>query len=642
MTALFCSSSCSHEFKSGDAMAMPMSMSSNVNGNGNGNVGDCSTIPEGKDTGAFVVARCREILAYYEDEYRKSDHQMARWLVEQLTREEQEVAARCSYAYWFLSQRASKPATTSATTITESVRLSTAMREAIRHTDCADNAKDVLKIFRTTLEFHARNKTTLYRTCMLRTTAATTTTISEPTETNATRGTETTAVSTSSIATVSSNENEQQLSQERRERIHDEMNNYQTNVVRGHDRENRAIFFAFPRKTAGTSDSEQAFVDSLTYTMERAVAASEFRSIGRQDQIVCVLDTKGSSCPPFKTCQAALGILQHFYPGRLKTCVILNSPYLVTALFKMMKPFMHPITVSKFLLTKAKRNNNNKEEDSVLSRLIDDSQAMPEMMPGRGKLTSKVNVDRYLYSVPFYRLYDTGSGSCSSYRATNQTETETDPKVGPTIIKPRQKRLGTDSTLSTADFISVSTSSLSSESIEERIVAKKKGIGFVRKGITKRFRKKGAGAAAAGSERSNADADDNANGGTSSGGTDAGRQKRRRFGQKGSVDGGSGERANANANADGTSSDGADAGKQKRRRFGKKGSGRAGGGGRSNADANGTNSAGTDVGKQKRRTRKQPGVSVRSLAVGRLMIRCDPKPGVVDFKINPRIVAAIG
>jgi len=598
-------------------MSMSMSSRSDVNRN------VCNATLEGKDTGAFVVARCQKILAFYEEESQKSDHEMARWLVEQLTREEQEVAAQCSYAYWFLSQRASKATAATTKTITESVRLATAMREAIRHTDCADNAKDVLKLFRATLEFHARHKTTIYRTCMSR---KTTTTTSE-TETNDTCGAGT-AVST--IANVSNNENEQQLSKERRERIHDEMNNYQTNVVRGHDREDRAIFFAFPRKKAGTSDSEEAFVDSLTYTMERAVAASEFQSIGRQDQIVCVLDTKGGSCPPFKTIQAALGILQHFYPGRLKTCVILNAPYLVTALFKMTKPFMHPITVSKFLLTKAKRNNSNKEEDSVLSRLIDESQAMPEMMPGRGKLTSNVNVDRFLYSVPFYRLYDTSSSSSSSssssYRAAK--ETETDPSIDPPIIKSRQKRLDkqeTNSTLSTVDFISVSTSSLSSESSDERIIAKKKGIGFVRKGIT-RFRKKSAVAASSGRSNANANAD-----ATSSGGTDAGKQTRRRCSKKGSAVGG-------------RSNGGTEAGKQKRRVFGKKGLGIAGGRSNANSNANdGTSSGGTDSGKQKRITRNhQPGVSVRSLAAGRLAIRGDPEPGVVDFKINPGIVAAIG
>ena len=194
------------------------------------------------------------------------------------------------------------------------------------------------------------------------------------------------------------------LSRQRKARIHDEMTNYQTNVVRGHDKEDRAIFFAFPRKQPGNADeeSEQAFVDSVVYSLERTLAASELQSMGRQDELFVVLDTKGASCPPIKTLQAAVGVLQKYYPCRLKHCVVLNAPFVLSGIWKMLKPFLDPTTASKFMFPSSKAS----KKPSIISELIEESQAMPVLMPGRGKLDPHVDTHRFLYEVPFHNLYD--------------------------------------------------------------------------------------------------------------------------------------------------------------------------------------------------------------------------------------------
>ena len=341
----------------------------------------------GEDNDA-VVKRCQQILDYYESDAHTPEHKEARWLVEQLSRDEEEVAARCSYAYWFLSTQhhyqQQQQQHNILTPSTESSRFATAMREAIRHKDCSDDQEEVLKHFRATLEFHATHKSGLYRTCM----------------------------TGDDGDGVNETIDDLMLSQQRRDRIHDEMTNRQTNVVRGHDKEDRAIFFAFPRQSTRKSDNrseEDAFVDSILYTVERAVACSEFISVGRQDQIVCVVNTKGGSCPSFKTLQAAIGVMQRFYPARLKRCFVLHAPYLVTTLFKMLKPFMDPVTASKFIFPSSAKTSHNKaggNHPSLVSELIDESQAMPVLMPGRGRLSPDVSVDRFLYDVPFHDLYD--------------------------------------------------------------------------------------------------------------------------------------------------------------------------------------------------------------------------------------------
>ena len=320
-----------------------------------------------------VVERCHRILSYYEEESQKPGHETARWLVEQLSEDQQTVAANCSYAYWFLS---TLPQQKHGRSI-ESARFATAMQEAIRHMNCADDRYEVLRLLRATADFHATNKTHMYRTCMTDNNS-----VNSPTETL----------------------DDVFFRQKRKDRIHDEMTNYQANVVRGHDKEDRAIFFAFPRKQSGKadSDSEQAFVDSIVYTLERALACAEFRSVGRQDQLFCVVDTKGGSCPPFKTLQAAVGVMQRYYPNRLKHCVVLNAPYILAGIWKMLKPFLDPVTASKFVFPSSKAT----KKPSPISELIDDAQAMPVLMPGRGELDPDVDIDRFLYEIPFYKLYD--------------------------------------------------------------------------------------------------------------------------------------------------------------------------------------------------------------------------------------------
>ena len=328
-------------------------------------------------TSMSVVERCQQILCHYEAESSNPEYETARWVVEQLSQDEQEVAARCSYAYWYVATLPEQQRRRIHRSV-ESARFSTAMREAFRHTACADDPQEILRLLRETLQFHISNKTHMYRACM------------------------TTDDSVNSSTTESLDD--VFLSRQRKARIHDEMTNYQTNVVRGHDKEDRAIFFAFPRKQSGNADeeSEQAFVDSVVYSLERTLAASEFQSMGRQDELFVVVDTKGASCPPIKTLQAAVGVLQKYYPCRLKHCVVLNAPFVLSGIWKMLKPFLDPTTASKFMFPSSKAS----KKPSIISELIEESQAMPVLMPGRGKLDPHVDTHRFLYEVPFHNLYD--------------------------------------------------------------------------------------------------------------------------------------------------------------------------------------------------------------------------------------------
>ena len=391
---------------------------------------DCSNNDDG------VIERCRQVVEYYEDECQKPAYETARWLVEQLSPEEQETAARCSYSYWYLSTQQKQPGRQAPSA---SARFATALREAVRHMDCADETAEILRLFRATIGFHASHETCLYRTCVSKTTA----------------------------------NGQSVLGRERYDRIHDEMTNFQINIVRGHDRDDRAVFFAFPRRKAGTADGEQAFVDSLVYTIERTLACSEFRSVGRQDQLIVVLDTKAGSCPPVKTLQSAIGILQKHYPGRLKGCVILNAPYVLRTAWKMLKPFVHPVTYQKYIFGPSQ--NNPKNQAALIAELFDESQAMPVLMPGRGKLTAPVDVDRFLNEVPFHLLYDEyspGGGTIS-----NPVDVRKEELISPSTVE-------SNSTLSLSSTDSSSVGRYhDAESVPttQKKTKKKKRFGFKRR-----------------------------------------------------------------------------------------------------------------------------------------------------------------
>ncbi len=379
-----------------------------------------------------VIKRCHQILSYYEDEANKPENEIGRWLTEQLSEEEQEVAAKCSYAYWFLSTQQDSP-------MAQSVRFATAQREAYRHRNCADSREEVLKLLKATIEFHTTNKSWLYRTCM---------------------------TTNDGVSNATESLDDVFLSQKRKDRIYDEMANYQTNVVRGHDKEGRSIFFAYPRKLAGKpdSESEQAFVDSVIYTLERTLAITEFRTIGRQDELFCVLDTKGGSCPPFKTLQAAVGVLQQFYPNRLKHCVVLNAPYILGGIWKMLKPFLDPTTASKFVFPSSR--SKGKGKPSPIDELVDESQAMDVLMPGRGRLPSDVDVDHFLYRVPYHSLYD----SC-------EVSTQDDVVVErPEVLKLRSPTGESNSTASLSMTDSLSIDSRNSRSKSRRRSSFLRGI----------------------------------------------------------------------------------------------------------------------------------------------------------------------
>ena len=172
-------------------------------------------------------------------------------------------------------------------------------------------------------------------------------------------------------------------------------------VVRGHDTGNLAILTVFARTAEGASDV--AFVCLMLYAMERATAATEFLSMGANEKIMVVLDFgsfDASVAPSWKAIKSVAKLLQHHYPERLRRLVILDPPFWIRALYKMVSPFLDPETKKKFVVC-----SGQDEKIAIMKEFITSDQAMPFMRPDGG-LTSEIDVQHYTRKVPFHMTYD--------------------------------------------------------------------------------------------------------------------------------------------------------------------------------------------------------------------------------------------
>ena len=89
-------------------------------------------------------------------------------------------------------------------------------------------------------------------------------------------------------------------------------------AVCGYDNQNRAILVRIPVRFCSPSD--ESFLRVLLYQLERTIACTERKSIGRQEKIVVAIDYKNyekGNIPPFHLLREFLSIFQNYYPERL-------------------------------------------------------------------------------------------------------------------------------------------------------------------------------------------------------------------------------------------------------------------------------------------------------------------------------------
>lgn len=122
--------------------------------------------------------------------------------------------------------------------------------------------------------------------------------------------------------------------------------------VRGFDKEGHPLLYMKPR-FENTKDYPSN-VKHVVYNLERVCAVADRimpeGSPSRPHKMGILIDYDGYSvfnAPPMSVSMEILNILQNHYPERLFKCYFINPPWIFNAFFKLINPFIDPVTTKK-------------------------------------------------------------------------------------------------------------------------------------------------------------------------------------------------------------------------------------------------------------------------------------------------------
>jgi hypothetical protein len=285
--------------------------------------------------------------------------------VEALTKDQIQMAAQTSYAYWHLERTQQLPPGGE-----DEFQMKLAMREARRHlASVAGNFHKALSRLQEASDYRRDHNLERLRTCF----------------------------SNNNIET----KNDDVAAGDGRLRLQLAGDLEKQHVVmRGQDRQSRAILIKFARTMEGTT--QDAYLGTQLYIAERALAVGEFTSRGQQEQIVAVFDMskqQSKHSPPMSWQLSAVLRLQQLYPERLGKLIVLDPPFFMRGLFHGIKPFLSATTKNKIQLV------SSQEKEKRIQELVEKDHAIPLLLP-EGKLTALFDLEHYLNDTPFYSPYD--------------------------------------------------------------------------------------------------------------------------------------------------------------------------------------------------------------------------------------------
>lgn len=166
--------------------------------------------------------------------------------------------------------------------------------------------------------------------------------------------------------------------------------------IRGHDNEERSLFCLFPRRYE--SFDTKWYLLGKIYTLERALAYTERVSGGREEKVNVVFDYQQYSHkkePPLSLIKDLMFCLRDHYPERLRFLCFIDAPFMFRAFWTLVRPFIDPVTKKKIRFI-----SGNAQKRKFFSRIVSENQAMTFMLP-EGKKPDEYDMRNYLYNVPF-------------------------------------------------------------------------------------------------------------------------------------------------------------------------------------------------------------------------------------------------
>jgi CRAL/TRIO domain len=197
--------------------------------------------------------------------------------------------------------------------------------------------------------------------------------------------------------------------------------NIQKMVVRGCDRQQRAIIIKLSRQGPWPTDrgdeAAHGYEIAHCYFAERGIATSEYMTRGQLPEVMVVADFgdyDSSNSPPVGVMIAGLLGLQPNYPERLGKAVLLDAPMWLHGIVTLLKPLLSETTRTRLIISGGTLDKlasyfytSSKSITDIVHELVDESQAMPFLLPG-GQLSTEMDPIVQVTTIPFFCLYDQG------------------------------------------------------------------------------------------------------------------------------------------------------------------------------------------------------------------------------------------
>lgn len=185
-----------------------------------------------------------------------------------------------------------------------------------------------------------------------------------------------------------------------REKLEDRMSTGRVYVC-GYDKCGRAIYTIYAARTKDF-DAEWFLKESL-YNFERALACTERESGGVEQAITVIGNYTGfqsKHAAPMSISHEFMNCLRQNYPGRVKRVYLLNTPTSFLFFWSILKPFIGTDTRKKITFI-----SNDRQRETSFSELIQVDQAAPWMLTG-GHKKKEFDAMEYLERIPFNESFD--------------------------------------------------------------------------------------------------------------------------------------------------------------------------------------------------------------------------------------------